>query len=158
MTHGEIRVMGGAQTVRQVFRIDHIYASVAPSRSPDYRSFFDSCSAATNLLTGVKGDDPIGSWVIRSPSAALHFTQADDNAVAMMETIVGAGRWPSLNGGWPVKRPWLSRNQSPEPTFSFPHSQTRGEPLSDRLLDVVQPRLIIITDSEFPAQQRAKQA
>jgi hypothetical protein len=31
----------------------------------------------------------------------------------------------------------------------------QGEPLCDALLDAVQPRLIVITDSEFPATKRA---
>jgi competence protein ComEC len=34
----------------------------------------------------------------------------------------------------------------------LPH---QGEPLSDALLDAIQPRVIIITDSEFPATERA---
>ena len=31
----------------------------------------------------------------------------------------------------------------------------RGEPLNDELLDAIQPKLIIIADSEFPATRRA---
>ena len=31
----------------------------------------------------------------------------------------------------------------------------RGEPLSDALLEAVEPRLIIVADSEFPATRRA---
>jgi len=158
VTHGETRVMGGAQTVREVFRIDHIYASVAPSRSPDYRSFIDSCSAVTNLLTRVKGDDPIGSWVIRSPNAALHFTQADDNAVAMLGNIRGVRVLALSELGLAGQKALAEQNPEPRADIVISGIPARGEPLSDRLLDVVQPRLIIITDSEIPAQQRAKKS
>jgi len=34
----------------------------------------------------------------------------------------------------------------------------RGEPLSEGLLDAIQPRLILICDSEFPASARASPA
>jgi len=35
---------------------------------------------------------------------------------------------------------------------------TEGEPLSDALLDAIQPKIIIIADSEFPATRRAPAA
>ncbi|HZL80175.1 MAG TPA: hypothetical protein VFC17_15185, partial [Candidatus Limnocylindrales bacterium] len=35
---------------------------------------------------------------------------------------------------------------------------TAGEPLCDALIDAIQPRVIIIADSEFPATRRASRA
>jgi beta-lactamase superfamily II metal-dependent hydrolase len=34
---------------------------------------------------------------------------------------------------------------------------TEGEPLNDALLDAIQPRAVVIADSEFPASRRAPQ-
>jgi beta-lactamase superfamily II metal-dependent hydrolase len=35
---------------------------------------------------------------------------------------------------------------------------TEGEPLCDALIDAIQPRVIVIADSEFPATRRASRA
>ncbi len=40
-------------------------------------------------------------------------------------------------------------------TSSSPVCPTEGEPLSGALIDAIQPKVIVIADSEFPATRRA---
>ena len=44
------------------------------------------------------------------------------------------------------------------PTLSSAGLPTEGEPLCDALIDAIQPRVIVIADSEFPAMRRASRA
>lgn len=159
VTHGETRVMGGAEALRDTFRISHIYASAASSRSPDYRRFIDSCGAASNLLTRVKRDDRIGSWLVLGPDSAPHFSQAGDNTVTLLGQINGVRVLLLSELGAAGQKALLEQGSAARADIVIAGVAGRGQqPLSDQLLDVIQPRLIIITDSEFPVQQRAPKA
>jgi competence protein ComEC len=155
VTHGEARVMAGAETLRRNIPIEHIYASTAASRSPDYRAFVESCNARPGGLTRVKREDHLGPWTVLHPDAAARFTQADDNAVVMLGQAAGVRVLTLSELGSEGQAALIAKDPELRAEIIIAGVPTRGEPVREPLLDLVQPRLIILTDSESPAQQRA---
>jgi competence protein ComEC len=155
VTHGEARTMGGASLLSEVLPIAHIYASSAPSRSPEYRRFMDSCRGRPGRLMILNRDDMVASWSVVHPDAKHYFSQGDDNAIALVANLPG-GRVLALSElGTAGQAEFLKRDSALRADIVIAALPNRGEPISDELLDAVQPRLIIVTDSEQPVQQRA---
>ena len=132
------------------FPTDRIFTSDAPSRSEAYRNLIDELQPAT-----LHDGDRLGAWSVLHPDAADKFTRADDNALVLCR---------DYNGRSILLMPALARDGQDALMRRHPHLRAdivvaglpmRDEPLCDPLLDTLQPRLIIIADSEFPATRRA---
>jgi competence protein ComEC len=158
LTQGDARRIGGAELLASAFRITRTYASAVPSRSPAYRRFVEDCRHTPGRLIEVSRDDVIGPWTVLHPERDDRFSQSDDNALVLHGTVGGVRILLLSDLGKAGQSAVLARTPNLRADIVIGGLPNKGEPLSDSLLEIVQPRLIIVTDSEFPVQQRASAA
>jgi len=155
LTHGDIQHVGGAEIVANLFSVKHIYASAIHFRSPAYRGLIDTFSRRPDWLRTLNRNDEIGSWTVLHPNPTDHFPQADDSSIVLFGTF-GKTRVLLLSDlGRPGQNALLQRNPALKADIVVTGLPVQTEPVCDALLDRLQPRLIIISDSEFPASERA---
>jgi competence protein ComEC len=155
LTHGDIHHVGGAELVANSFSAKHIYASAIHFRSPAYRNVMNIFERGPGWLRCINRNDRIGSWTVLHPNPTDHFSLADDNAVVLFGTI-GHTRVLLLSDlGQPGQNALLDRNPDLKADIVVTGLPVRTEPICDALLDQVQPRVVIVSDSEFPISERA---
>ncbi|HUD82256.1 MAG TPA: ComEC/Rec2 family competence protein [Candidatus Saccharimonadales bacterium] len=141
---------GGTRVILDNFIVDRIFIASAPNRSEAYRNLIGELRP-----TALHDGDRVGAWSVLHPGVADEFAQADDNALVLRR---------ECNGRSILLLPALARDGQNALMRRHPDLRAdivvaglpaRDEPLCDPLLDMLQARLIIIADSEFPATRRA---
>ncbi len=156
LTHGEGRFTGGAQEVCDLFQPRNIYVSPVHSLSSDYNEFLLAVQTNSALRRTVRPGDQLGPFIALFPGTDALRSRADDNPIVLRAEINGtrvlllsdlshAGQNALLNTDANSVRADIVVAGMPE------HS----EPLGDGFLDFVQPRVIVIADSDFPADHKA---
>jgi beta-lactamase superfamily II metal-dependent hydrolase len=84
-----------------------------------------------------------------------HFPKADDNALVLQSDLNGTRVLLCSDLGRAGQSALLSRKLDLRADIVLTGLPSAGEPLCDALLDAIQPQLIIVGDSEFPASERA---
>jgi competence protein ComEC len=155
LTHGALRQVGGAELVVGAFSVKQIATSSIHFRSPTYRSILEKLEGTPDKWQQVVRDDQLGPWAILHPKSDDRFPQADDSSVVLYGNFQGTRILLLSDLGRPGQEVLLGRTPELRADIVVAGLPTGSEPLSDALLDVVQPRVIVITDSEFPATRRA---
>ncbi len=147
---GRLPYFGGSQVILTNFSVDRIFVGDAPSRSEAFRNLVGEVRP-----TALHDGDRSGAWTVLHPAAADEFTQADDNALVLRR---------QYNSASILLLPALARDGQDALMRRHPDLRAdivvaglpaRDEPLCEPLLDMLQARLIIIADSDFPATRRA---
>jgi beta-lactamase superfamily II metal-dependent hydrolase len=147
---GLLPYFDGTKTILSNFAVNQIFISDAPSRSEAYRELIEKFRH-TSLHDGKN----VGAWSVLHPGTNDAFTRADDNSVVLRG---------ECNGHSVLVLPALGRNGQDSLMRLHPDLRaeiviaglpTSDEPLCDPLLDLLQARLIIVADAEFPATRRA---
>ena len=155
LTHGDIHHIGGAELVANLFAVKHIYASAVHFRSPAYRNLMNVFDRKPGWVRSIHRNDRISSWTVLHPNPTDHFPQADDCAVVLFGTF-GKTRVLLLSDlGRPGQNALLERNPDLKADIVVTGLPVKTEPICDTLLDQVQPRLVVVSDSEFPVSERA---
>jgi len=89
------------------------------------------------------------------PNPDDHFSEADDSALVLRGEFAGTRVLLLSDLGRPGQEALLQRQPDLRAEIVLACLPEQGEPLNDALLEAIQPELIIITDSEFPATKRA---
>lgn len=155
LTHGDANHIGGATEIGDLFAVRHVWASPVRFRSPVYRQALDYFNQTPGRVREMKKDDRVDSWLVLHPEAADHFAQADDNALVLMGQIGRAKLLFLSDLGRPGQRALLERTPDLRADIVVSGMPQAGEPLSDALLDAVNPLVIVVTDAEYPASHRA---
>jgi len=155
LTHGEVRHVGGAAEVADLFSVDKIYVSPVRFRSTVYRQLMERLSSPPGLLHTISRPDPLGSWLVLHPERDDHFPQADDNALVLLGNLAGTRILLLSDLGRTGQNTLLQRTPDLRADIVVASLPTQTEALSDSLLDAIQPRVIIVVDSEFPVTGRA---
>jgi competence protein ComEC len=155
LTHGDLRHVGGAELAADLFSIGKLCVSPVRFRSPVYRRIVKDCSQTPERLRTVCRDDQLGRWTVLHPDPADRFPQADDNPL-VLSVVIGGQRILLLSDlGRPGQDALLRRAPDLRADIVITGLPVKPEALSDALLDSLQPRLIIVADSDFPAAERA---
>jgi ComEC/Rec2-related protein len=158
LTHGDLRQVGGAEFIRTNFPPQNLYTSAVRFRSPAYRKFLDHSSAAGLLEHHVKRGDQIGPCTVLHPEVEDHFPQADDNTI-ILRAVINRKRILLLSDlGRPGQKALLERTPDLRADIIIAGLPSQTEPLADALLDAIQPKLVIVTDAEFPTTARGSRA
>jgi competence protein ComEC len=155
LTHGNIHQIGAAESVNDVFKPKQVWASPVSARSPAYREAIARLERIPGLLHTVGRGDAFGSWTVLHPESGDHFSRGDDSSVVLTVDFGGMKILLLSDLGRPGQTALLERNPSLRADIVIGGIPTAGEPICDALLDAVRPRLIIVTDSEFPVANRA---
>jgi DNA internalization-related competence protein ComEC/Rec2 len=155
LTHGDLQHVGGAQFIRENFRPKEICASPVRFRSPAYRKVLEGLGTGATLVKTIKRGDQIEPWTVLHPDAEDNFPQADDNAVVLRAEIHSTSILLLSDLGRPGQNALIQRGAALKSDILVAGLPRQSEPLADALIDAIQPRVIIITDAEFPATERA---
>jgi beta-lactamase superfamily II metal-dependent hydrolase len=89
------------------------------------------------------------------PDDSDRFTQGDDNTVVLRGEIEGVRVLLLSDLGKRGQNAVINRSPDLRAEIVISGLPNQSEPLAEALLDALQPQLIVITDSEYPASQRA---
>lgn len=155
LTHGDVRHTGGATNILSHFAVGKVFTSPVRFRSSPYRKLLEELDETDGLRSSVSEGDRIAGWSVLYPQAEDKLSQADDGPVVLERTINGI-RFLFLSD---LARhgQQLLMERHPDLTADVVVSGlTRGsEPLGQALLEQLKPRLIVITDADYPATERA---
>jgi beta-lactamase superfamily II metal-dependent hydrolase len=156
LTHGDLRHVGGAEIVANLFSVEKLCVSPVRSRSPVYRRILKDYSATPDKLRTVSRNDRLGCWTVLHPEPGDRFSQADDSAL-VLSAVIGGKRILLLSDlGRLGQDALLQRTPDLRADIVVTGLPVQLEAIGDALLDAIQPRLIIVADSEFPAAERAR--
>jgi len=155
LTHGDLRCIGGAETLDQLFGVGEIYTSSIRFRSATYRNLVADLERQPGRRQIINRGDKAGVWRVLHPLPADKFPQADDNALVLLGEFHGTRVLLLSELGRPGQEALMQREVDLRADIVVAGLPERTEPLCDALLDAVQPRVIIVADSEFPATKRA---
>jgi competence protein ComEC len=157
LTHGDVRHVGGAESIRQMFGTPEVFRSPVRFRSTVYRNLREKF-ANEKVERIVKQGDKLGAWEVLHPPEKGHSAQADENALVLRGTIRGTTLLLLSDLGKPGQNVLAQNNTNIQADIVISGIPVRTEPVANLFLDLVQPKLIIITDALFPAQARASSA
>jgi competence protein ComEC len=155
LTHGEISYSGGAKTVLELFDPRNIYTSPIRFRSPEYVKFQTEVTNSPAARKPLQLGDQLGPWTVLHPGPESHFPKADDNAVVLRAEINGLRILLFSDLGYEGQDALLAQKGDIRADIVVAGIPTENEPLRESLLNAIQPRVIIIADTERPAPRRA---
>jgi ComEC/Rec2-related protein len=158
LTTGYQQSMGGAEIVLTNFAPAAVFTGPARLRSPAYRRVEAELARAPGLGRVVRDGDALDGWSILHPGAEDQFAAADEVSLALQRNIRGHSvlHLPALARAGQT----LLMNRHPDLRADIVVAglPSRDEPLMEPLLDMLRPKLIIIADSELPANRAAPAA
>ena len=148
---------GGANVILTNFPPRKIFTGEAAERSTGYRELLETLRQTGRWETARDGDT-IAGWTVLHPAAGERFAQADDNALALRRELGGHSvlLLPAL--GRDGQESLMRRHPELRAEIVLAGLPAREEPLCEPLLNLVQPRLIVIMDAARPATRRASTA
>lgn len=155
LTHGDLRRIGGEELIEKNFAPEKILTSGISFRSHEYRQIISRLEKAPDRWRKLNRGDSIGAWKVLHPDSNDHFPQADDSSLVLLGDISGVRVLLLSDLGRPGQSALLEHEPNLRADIVVAGLPEQNEPLSDALLNAIQPRLIILTDSEFPATKRA---
>ena len=155
LTHGDLKNVGGAEPLDRLFGVGELWTSRVKFRSAAYREIvagFETAPARHQILDG---GAVTGRWQALHPGAGNNFPRADDNALVLRGDYSGARILLLSDLGREGQSALLDRTNDLRADIVIAGLPDTGEPLGDALLAAIQPRVIVVADSEFPATRRA---
>ena len=156
LTHGDLRHTGGANLIASEFAVGQFLASSVRFRSPAYRQIPGNLDS--QHLRPINRGDQFGEWTVLHPEAQERFPEADDNAIVLRGEFNGVRVLLFSDLGRPGQRTLRDREQDLRAGVIVAGIPASSEPFGDALLDAAQPRVIIVSASDVPSQERAKKA
>jgi competence protein ComEC len=156
LTHGDLRHVGGAELVADLFSVGKLCVSPVRFRSPVYRRIIQNYSRTPEMLRTISRDDQLGRWTVLHPAPDDRFPQADDSALVLAAAIGGQRILLLSDLGRPGQNALLQRLPDLRADIVITGQPVQLEAIGDALLDTLQPRVIIVADSDLPAVERAK--
>jgi competence protein ComEC len=107
------------------------------------------------LLKTLSRDDLVVDWTVLHPDSRDRFSKADDGAVVLRTDMKGTRILLLSDLGQGGQAALLKRTQDLRAEIVVAGLPAAEQPLCDALVEAIQPRLIIISDSEVPVSERA---
>jgi competence protein ComEC len=155
LSHGDLHQMGGALMVEELFGAKQVIVGPLGFRSPVYRRTLQSFEARSKPVRVVSRGDSAAGWSVLHPDAGDKFPVADDKALVLARTIQGSRVLLLSDLGRPGQEALLSRESDLRADILIAGLPVKPEALCEALLEAINPRLIVVCDSEFPASARA---
>ena len=155
LTVGYQQSVGGADIVLTNFSPAAVYAAPARVRSPAFRRVTAELERTPGLLRTVQDGGVVDGWTVLYPGAEDQFPAADEVSLALQRNFHGHSVLLLSALGRDGQKLLMARHPELRAEIVLAGLPARDEPLDEPLLDLLQPRLIIIADSELPATRRA---
>jgi ComEC/Rec2-related protein len=157
LTHGDVRHVEAAPLLHQTFAAQNLYMSPIRFRSAPYRRVQEHFRTNGVKVATVAAGQRLGIWEVLHPGEDTKFSQADDNTIVLFGKIFGHRVLLLSDLGTPGQNALLQRSPDLQADIVVTGLPRESEPVADGFLDIVQPKFIIIADSELPAQERASE-
>ena len=141
----------------ELFAVKQVCVSPLRFRSAVYRRALAEFNLQPGLVRNLSRNDQVGPWTILHPLANDRFSAADDGALVLCGAFHGARILLLSDLGRAGQDVLLERTPDLRADIVVAGLPATGEPLCNALLDAIQPRLIIVADSEFPVSERASE-
>ena len=158
LTHGDVRHTGGGLVLETNLVPTRVWTSPVRSRSPTYRDYLRVLEGAPSRWKRVVRGEDLAGWRVLHPGADDTFAQADDNAVVLARDVAGTRVLLLSDLGRAGEAALLEREVDLRADVVVTGLPVKGQPLSDELLEAMQPRLIVVADDERPATALAPRA
>jgi ComEC/Rec2-related protein len=179
LTHGDIRHVGGAATIIDLFNPERVAASSARFRSPPYRRALESLAGTPARLRTLHRGESLAGWAVVHPADGDNAPQADDKALVLLgappfpaATVAsparekaGDGLSPGVAGRQRVlllsdlssagQSALLNRSEDLRAEVVITGLPAQGEPVADALLEAIRPQLLVVNDARSAANERA---
>jgi len=155
LTEGGVRNIGGVQALDKLFGVHKLITSPVHFHSIAYRDAVAEFEKSPARHEIIQRGDNVGVWQALYPGATNNFSKADDNALVLRGNFSGAKILLLSDLGRDGQSALLERTNDLCADVVIAGLPTEGEPLCSALIDAVQPKVIVIADSEFPATRRA---
>jgi ComEC/Rec2-related protein len=157
LTHGDVRHVEAAPLIHETFAAKNIYMSGIRFLSAPYRSMQEHFRTNNIAIKSVAAGQRLGIWDVLHPGEDTKFSQADDNTIVLFGKIFTQHILLLSDLGVPGQNALLERHPDLQADIVVTGLPRESEPLADGFLDVVQPKIVIIADSELPAPERASE-
>lgn len=158
LTHGDLKSVGGTELLAAEFQCHDIYASSFRFRSVAYRRIFANMQREPYKIQTLHRGDQTNPWLILHPTPTDVSAQADDGALVRQGEFHGVKILLLSDLGRAGQNQLLDRSTNQlQADIVVSGLPTQTEPLCEALLDAIQPRVIIVADSELPATARASE-
>jgi competence protein ComEC len=151
ITHGDAQAVGGFEMVWKELAPEQVYTSAVRMRSPGYRRTIQVLEMIPLRWRQIAAGDSIQGWSVLHPERNERgFARADDNAVVLHRRI---GRWTFLHLsdlGAIGQQELVRKAVSLQADVVIAGMPEQGEPLSDDLLGMIRPKVIILGTSSYP--------
>jgi len=158
LTHGDVQHIGGAATFIEAAPTSRIVLSPLRFRSLNYRAVTKLLELFPERMEFMQRGDNNGHWHALHPEESDKFPQADDGCLVLLGEFHGTRILLLGDLGRPGQEALMKRATDLHADVVVTGLPEQGEALCDGLIERIQPKLIIVADSEFPATKRAKLA
>jgi ComEC/Rec2-related protein len=158
LTEGDMRNIGGAESLDEFFGIGELWTSSVHFRSAAYNEVLSQFEKPPPRHKVLNRGDQTGCWQVLWPPTTTSFPRADDNALVLLGKFSGTRILLLSDLGRNGQSALLECTNDLRADIVIAGLPNEGEPLCDALLDAVQPKVIVMADSEFPANRRADRA
>jgi competence protein ComEC len=155
LTAGYERSAGGAAIVLTNFAPAAVFAGPARARSAAYRGVMAALERRPGLVRTAQDGDAVDGWAVLYPGAEDDFAAADQVSLALQRSVHGHSVLLLSALGRDGQKLLMARHPELRAEIVVAGLPARDEPLDEPLLDLLQPKLVIIADSELPATRRA---
>ncbi|MCW5555617.1 MAG: ComEC/Rec2 family competence protein [Verrucomicrobiae bacterium] len=158
LTHGDLRHVGGAEGFSELFQVGEVITSPARFRSPAYRRIIAALGDSPRNHRTLNRGDELGPWSVLHPAADDTFTQADDAALVLLGNFHRVRVLLLSDLGRSGQEALMNRYEDLRADIVVTGLPAQSEPICNPLLELIQPHVVIVADTEFPATERAKPA
>jgi competence protein ComEC len=154
LTEGDAKNCGGAETLDSYFGVGELWTGPAHFRSPVYNKVLASFDDPPSRHKVLHCGDTFGCWRVLWPDENGDLKRADDNALVLLGNFYGKKVLLLSDLSPAGQNQLLSGTNDLRADIVIAGLPNQGEPLGDALADAIQPKLIVIADSEYPPMRR----
>ena len=158
LTEGDLKNVGGAQMLGGLFDIGELWTSGVKFRSAAYRAAVAALAKTPSGHKIVNSGDMAGDWQVLYPDATTKSSKADDSPLVLLGTFRGTRVLLLSDLSRAGQSRLLAHTNDLRADIVVAGLPDGSEPLCDALIGAIQPKIIVIADSEFPAVRRANRA
>lgn len=155
LSHGDTRCVGGVPLLQRTLPVKRVATSPVRFRSAAYRAILDSLRVSPERHRLLKQGENVSGWTVLHPGPPSAMGQADDQALVLKAEFSGYRILLLSDLGRAGQERLLLSEVDLRADVVVAGLPQQSEPLAGPLLDRIQPRLIIVVDSELPATRRA---
>lgn len=158
LTEGDVKSCGGAIRLDELFGMRELWTSQIKFRSAAYREAVARFEKNSSRHQFLNAGETNGVWEVLFPATESKVAKADDRPLVLRGSFQGTRVLLLSDLSRNGQSALLASAEDLHADIVIAGLPQQGEPLNDNLLEAIQPRVIVLADSEQPATRRASQA